>query len=601
MEVARLVVSAIEFVDQAIQNGTVIARVFKNSTLAGEQVLSATQRLEAQKYTLELWQRIWKSKAAARRQATLEQGFQDLWGEKGYEITIKCLAQLNVKFGEAFRMIRSIDPDTFANVTSKEEASTQQLPASGTTSTTEGNLDTPNSNLPKEDTITLSSVAPSQDAKKGKSKQRWYKRLSTSGSSGLWTKKSLITLSSTDQDTAESKAKLAHQALQQKLSPGTKFNWSVTLKEQLRLLIKDIDDWLELLRTLSTQCEIDQKAVAVPTSSNLDNPSRIRAAAKILYTALQKIPSSHDLDFKLEKERADSAYFERSFGRVEYVDQTDCSFKFPLLVSSDGDERILLLAETIYSSGMPTSKLPVEKVNTLEEIVKIIKDRVASTEDLPPSLLFQNQHTMIVIHGITRSNMSSPVAAEVFSKCSFAELLKAQSGVNQYVADWKRLQLACIIAISVLHLYETGWISEQFETNDFHFFGSADSQYNEMNGIAPYVSPVGSRIDFATVDSPFDCLKKNQLPESLLGARDVRLVTLFHRLGIVLFELGRGLQCHEIFDEDTPNEGKVLSQIEKIPFGRPYRDLVKVCLTGSLYAASVVNIDTYFNREVIEK
>lgn len=83
MEVARLVVTAIEFVDQAIQNGTVIARVFKNSNHAGEKELSAVQRLEAQRYTLELWQRIWDAKAAARHRDTLEEGFQDIWGDKG--------------------------------------------------------------------------------------------------------------------------------------------------------------------------------------------------------------------------------------------------------------------------------------------------------------------------------------------------------------------------------------------------------------------------------------------------------------------------------------------------------------------------------------
>jgi len=121
-----------------------------------------------------------------------------------------------------------------------------------------------------------------------------------------------------------------------------------------------------------------------------------------------------------------------------------------------------------------------------------------------------------------------------------------------------------------------------------------------MNRVAPYVSPIRSRMSLATVQSPFDCLKKNQLPESMLGA-SVRLATLFHRLSIMLFELRRGLPYGDIFNERTPTESEVLAHVNKIPFERPYRDLVKACLTGSLYAASVINIDTHFNQEVIEK
>jgi len=53
--------------------------------------------------------------------------------------------------------------------------------------------------------------------------------------------------------------KLVHQALQQKLSPGTKFKWAITMKDQLRLLIKDIDDWLERLRTCPRSASLIRK------------------------------------------------------------------------------------------------------------------------------------------------------------------------------------------------------------------------------------------------------------------------------------------------------------------------------------------------------
>ncbi len=119
--------------------------------------------------------------------------------------------------------------------------------------------------------------------------------------------------------------------------------------------------------------------------------------------------------------------------------------------------------------------------------------------------------------------------------------------------------------------------------------------------IAPYISAVELKPGADSNATPFDCLKRNQVAPNLLGSRDERLATLFHRLGIVLFELGRGLQHRDIFHGVEPTEAEVLAEIEQIQFGRVYRDLVKVCLTGSLYASSEINIDSQFNRVVVEK
>ena len=182
------------------------------------------------------------------------------------------------------------------------------------------------------------------------------------------------------------------------------------------------------------------------------------------------------------------------------------------------------------------------------------------------------------------------------------------------MARWERIQLACIIAISVLHLYETGLLSEQLETSDFYFFGTADIHYKESSQISPYVLPSSPK---SPVQTPFDCLKSDCNGQSFLGARDERLATLFHRLGIVLFEIGRGIEFKSIestmeFDTDAGSSmapedlelmkrSKVLKEIEKIPFGRSYTDLVKFCLTGKLYATSAMNIDSKFNEAVVER
>jgi hypothetical protein len=99
------------------------------------------------------------------------------------------------------------------------------------------------------------------------------------------------------------------------------------------------------------------------------------------------------------------------FGLVDYVDHTDRSFKFPLLVSSskDMEKPFLLLAEAIYSSAMTTPVFLLEKTNTLEEIVAAIKTKQPKRNESPTSPLFKSQHTTIVIHGITGATAFSPI------------------------------------------------------------------------------------------------------------------------------------------------------------------------------------------------
>jgi hypothetical protein len=607
MDVVGLALSAIAFVDSAIESGTTLARIFRDCGDAGKQMCNAIQRLEAQKYTLTLWKRSWEAKARQQQQqqqlqqqgTTIDDAYRHLWGFEGHMIILKCLGQLNLKFGEAFRVVRSIDPDSFDTMMS-DTSRASHLDILDCQPESRGG--------PNQSGGSSSTTGRPPGASGGRDpdrkKKSWYRRLSPSDPQNIWRRKMPTGVESistealpTAPTTPEERAELEHKTLQQKLSPGTKFRWSVSLKEQIRSIINDVDDWLELLQNMATQCEAERN---MNKGQVANNPSKIRAAAKALYTALHNIPSGHDLDFKLEKERADSGYFEQLVGPLEYLDQSNRSFKFPLVSrDQDGDGPLLFLAEAVYPSAIAEQIPPLDKEVPLEDIFDTLKHKDPNDQNGARALLFRSQHTTIVIHGITGTATSSPTVRETFLRLSFAELLQGEAGVNPIVASWKRSQLACIIAISVLHLYETGWISEQLETNDFHFFGSADSQYHEQNRIAPYVSALASKSNPGA--TPFDCLKRNQVPSNLLGTRDERLATLFHRLGIILFELGRGVQHSDIFTDASSNESDVLDEIEKIPFGRSYRDLVKACLTGSLYTASEINIDSQFDRVVVEK
>jgi hypothetical protein len=604
MEVAGLILTAIAFLDPAIRAGKALSEVAKDYPTAGKQIHNATRRLEAQKYTLQVWESTWTRRALGHRKHNIEDGYREIWGSEGYSMVVNCLVQLNVKFGEALRTLRSIDPDSFANnkylqpvsvnltqsLSSKDQNTTQQLKSPAT----------------EESAITERRGQPHTKVG-GKKSDRWYRLLSRSPSRP-WRRSGRNSPTAQDQG-AETEA----EALQQKLSPGTKFTWSLLTKDDLRLQIGEIEEWLEQLRSLAVSCAEERQESSNVASDG--NPRNIREAARALYSAVLNGKHHHQLDFKLEQERNDSGYFDRVIGPVSYLDRSNQSFKFPILITSNtqSGQNVVILAEAIFLSSSTQQTLPTDKETSFEDLVNQLTKAAATSHNNPATVLFRSAQTIIVVHEVPDAEAARHLTSvtEKLDRCSFAEVVKAGSSVDTLLALWKRLQLACTIAISVLHLYETGWISSQLTAGDFHFFGPADRQYDELTRMSPYVSPSNGKAQ-QTTKTPFDCLRRVQLSQALVGTQDERLATLFYRLGIVLFEIGRGGPYGEFLSPSKePRDGNlqntsddmllVLEEIDKIPFGRPYRDLVKLCLTGSLYATSVANIDGQFNAKVVQE
>ncbi|KAH7065861.1 hypothetical protein BKA63DRAFT_572007 [Paraphoma chrysanthemicola] len=625
MEVAGLVLTALAFVDQAIKSGTILARLSREYPEAQNQISNAAIRLEAQRYTLKLWHASWAMKAEPQRPAALADKFKVMWGDNGYDLILKCLTQLNARFGEALRTLRSIDPSSLQETAIESESRPLSMLSPNPS------LVTPESSQPSLTSSTTAEVtsADSHGTKSSKSRtSKFFSEKRKSTSLKFWKKPFKSTSSAKTPPSPAAQIDQVEQARdirEQRLSPGAKFKWSLGLKDELRLLITEIDDWLDQLQTLSVRCEEEQnsstKGTAITVSKN------IRAAAKELYSALLKDSSPNELQFKLERERADSTYFDNILGPVAYIDHTNSSFKFPLLIASGevGTEAYLLIAEAILPERSTLSSSGNDKVRTMEEIRAALKNRTATFGHaaVPPEglsidpMLLHTSQVIIVLHEVPGIITKGQNPSEPIPRCTFLELLSAESAVDPFIARWKRIQLAFIIALSVLHLYETGWLSEQLEMADFQFFGTANSQYVESSPISPYVSPIGPK---AALQTPFDCLKMAGDPQTFLGARDTRLATLFYSLGIVLFELGRGIDHKSINslttldldvsadpstlspeDVDTIRKSRVLKEIEKIPFGRAYADLVKYCLTGRLYATSKINVDGTFNDAVVEK
>lgn len=400
---------------------------------------------------------------------------------------------------------------------------------------------------------------------------------------------------------AEDQARLAEQVLQQKLSPGTKFKWSLVLKDELRALQGEVDEWLTQLQTLAKCCEENQQMHNQGATN--PNPKIIRKAAKALYSALlDRNPNPGSLcrvDFKLEKERADSGYFDQSLGPIDYLDVGDRSLKFPVFVTSpqNGKERVLLVAESIAPSATSRALERLQTVSSLEKV----RDHFANASETGSieSVLLPSSgvNHSIIIHGIRNPRLVQAYGGADTALSSFTELMASQPSVDPFLSRWMRLKIACTVAISVLHLHQTGWISDQLQIGHFYFIPAQEGFFPlEPNDVGTFVTHP-TRQAPAEDSSPFDCLRRPGRLSSLLVEQEQDLTKLFHQLGIVLFELGLGKHYQDLWGKESPgalsssgkqqsswslNKEGILAEVDKIPFGRPYRDLVKLCLAGSL-------------------
>jgi len=432
-----------------------------------------------------------------------------------------------------------------------------------------------------------------------------YHRVSRSISSTSQRSQSVVQTPKIGSKEAEDHARLAGQVLQQRLSPGTKFKWSLVLKDELRALLGEVDEWLTQLQTLSKRCEENQQ-ISHQGATN-PNPKSIRKAAKALYSALLDQATNPEspckVDFKLEKERADSGYFDQSLGPIDYLDVGDRSWKFPLFVTSakNGKGRVLLVAESIATS--PTSRA-LETLQTVSSLEKVEEHFATASETgniesvlLPSS----GVNHSIIIHGIRKPRLVQTNDSADTSLSSFSDLMASQPSVDPLLSGWMRLKIACTIAISVQHLHQTGWISDQLQTGHFYFIAAQEGFFPlASNDVGTFITHPTRRAP--TEDSsPFDCLRRPGRIGSLLIGQDQDLTKLFHQLGIILFELGRGKHYQEFWEKGKGkeisdassgsgqqqnswglNKEVILEEVDKIPFGRPYRDLVKLCLAGSL-------------------
>lgn len=78
MDIAGIVFAALGFVNQTINTGTFLSKLAHDVPDIEISIVSATTRLEAQQYTLQLWHQKWAHRAITRRLISPDEVNQEL-------------------------------------------------------------------------------------------------------------------------------------------------------------------------------------------------------------------------------------------------------------------------------------------------------------------------------------------------------------------------------------------------------------------------------------------------------------------------------------------------------------------------------------------
>lgn len=227
--------------------------------------------------------------------------------------------------------------------------------------------------------------------------------------------------------------------------------------------------------------------------------------------------------------------------------------------------RFFLVAETIdpnLAAPNPPTIPRLEHGASMIDILTHFSDSAESNSHSSIAISSQDAANSIIIHSVSSINTQTQWPAKDLVQCTFHQVLEAQSKTNPLTADWKRLQLACTITVSVLQLYQTGWLPEHLEGSLFYFFGPPQNQLHEATAASSFISPSEEIVPIKERTS-FDCLRRPISPQFLSSAREEQAAALLHQLGIILFELGRGGQYRSFFssrDMASLSHGQGLSQ-----------------------------------------
>ncbi|GAB7343697.1 hypothetical protein MBLNU457_1680t1 [Dothideomycetes sp. NU457] len=311
------------------------------------------------------------------------------------------------------------------------------------------------------------------------------------------------------------------------------------------------------------------------------------------------------------------------------MDRTGLSFKFTLLFLSDDLHRSQVAVAECFPPRLASHvqfQMRLDDAFELREDVTVEQIHRLLFGEFTPGyhsyrqgdrLLIRKSQGLIVLHPCNDLSRNSRLTQ--VSLMDILYRLPERSPRGSSSNFYSRLAMASTICSGLIELYRSGLFPLDFNS------GSLMTLYPS----SPHATPIqrcdtGAEtlfVDVATqnkdISNPsrsiFDLVYWlcNQ-PVMTAGSR---LSFTLHRLGIVLFEIGRGKSTDDVFGKWAHGNGylvqefkphdhmvdKIHAEINRIQFGEPYRDVVRYCLTGTLYETIKEDVSAGFHELVMER
>jgi hypothetical protein len=426
-------------------------------------------------------------------------------------------------------------------------------------------------------------------------------------------------------------------------SPGNaRVNLSVSVEEDMRQTLADIDSWIKRIKDLangyrdrqarSPSSRASRSSVsaspAVLPASGRSGPtgntasartgnmslSRVRRHGEILHRALiPALRTNMGLYLRLERDHANPAPFEQFVPGPVYLGNDRQTSKFLILVSDEALTLSAVLANVYpISLGQSIPELRVENYVSLPRrnfhtILDNLEPDPRTGEAPTPVVIFEGDEA-IVLHRAVRNIFQLPQSVSRLRLSTIFDLAPAHHDGQLEIlrSHKKRLSMATTIAHDILQLQETGWLPPRLSINDLYYHGRLQPESIDAWLLPPecrsYSSPDAAQTN------PFECVRIPEYSTQLISDRDRRLSTMYHCLGIALFELGHGRSyLHILRDNDYDNDNQrredIYAAINNIDLGRTYHDVVQLCLTGRLLQGREdgIYIDRVFNEMVLQR
>jgi len=552
MEVVGIAFATLGIFDQAMKRISAIHTLVKSSKDIGRSIIRAETALAAEKTFFEFWIQKWEQQlsgsvanSGTNHPCASEERSKELQRtESRVAVIVKVVTEMSEGIKSADAILRKYDP--------RPPPATVSCNGGGTLDNGKllGNQGT---------TITEDSQSGIQNV--------------------LVKENNLRTLFST---VTESNILIAKE-IQRNIKSGKKLSWS-------RCAQRELDDTLKLIKRARERL--------IVVSSTLDNPTppesnpkpldsgnvtpvklleKIRRAATSFYNTLPE--KNVQIELALVENRTevpDLPAYVTLAGKVVTE-----SIKFPIYVHPRQQNQSSSKFAVIES-------LDIAQRNKFDDATNgTSRKRAKPAEDATASIyrveMFEDDDQFHIMHSVTVDIKRIPPQTTLASLLEHPPVLETA----RYV--WKRLELAHLLALSVLHFYDTGWLRNSLCSHDIMLYGSSKTCLSGKGTLLPVIRTPSEPLKVDANGSiisdirerSFAALYENDplrqlFPSSLFD-------NFVHDLGLILLEIGFEKPLHLLdIDGSEYDDATLLTSLrnlaERTKLGRSFKELIRLCL-----------------------